>query len=136
MCPTIFFLPGYLGSDQDFGVTNITVTTSDHGALSGLGDDDHTQYFLANGSRNLSGHIVPSADITHNLGQVSPVRRFNQALLKEIYLDDFAEIQETTEPAAPASNKGRLFVVDNGAGKSSLRIRFASGATQTIATEP
>lgn len=29
---------------------------TDHGALTGLGDDDHTQYFLANGSRNLSGN--------------------------------------------------------------------------------
>lgn len=28
---------------------------SDHGGLTGLSDDDHTQYILANGSRNLSG---------------------------------------------------------------------------------
>ena len=29
---------------------------SDHGSLTGLGDDDHTQYLLANGSRGLSGN--------------------------------------------------------------------------------
>ena len=28
---------------------------SDHGALTGLGDDDHTQYILASGSRALTG---------------------------------------------------------------------------------
>lgn len=43
---------------------------------------------------------------------------------------------EITEPDAPAANGARLYVVDNGAGKTSLRVRFASGATQTIATEP
>ncbi len=30
---------------------------TDHGALSGLSDDDHTQYLLANGSRPLSGNL-------------------------------------------------------------------------------
>lgn len=30
---------------------------SDHGALTGLGDDDHTQYFLADGSRALGGNL-------------------------------------------------------------------------------
>lgn len=31
---------------------------TDHGALTGLGDDDHTQYLLVNGSRALTGNIV------------------------------------------------------------------------------
>lgn len=31
--------------------------SSDHGALSGLGDDDHTQYLLEDGSRALSGDL-------------------------------------------------------------------------------
>lgn len=32
--------------------------TSDHGALSGLGDDDHTQYFLASGTRSITGNFT------------------------------------------------------------------------------
>ena len=32
--------------------------TSEHGALSGLLDDDHTQYFLADGTRNLGGALT------------------------------------------------------------------------------
>lgn len=31
----------------------------DHGLLSGLGDDDHTQYALVDGSRAFTGGITP-----------------------------------------------------------------------------
>ncbi|RLI51516.1 MAG: hypothetical protein DRP09_19185 [Candidatus Thorarchaeota archaeon] len=41
---------------------------SDHGELTGLGDDDHTQYLLADGSRFVSGNLSPAADSTYNLG--------------------------------------------------------------------
>jgi hypothetical protein len=34
------------------------------------------------------------------------------------------------------SNKANLYVTDNGSGKTSLRVRFASGGAQVIATEP
>ena len=43
---------------------------------------------------------------------------------------------EITAPDAPAANGARLYVVDNGAGKSLLVVRFGSGSAQTIATEP
>ena len=36
-------------------VSRAVVSTSDHGALTGLGDDDHTQYLLADGTRALAG---------------------------------------------------------------------------------
>jgi hypothetical protein len=48
----------------------------------------------------------------------------------------FVEMTEQTDPAAPGANRGRLYVRDNGAGKSQLCVRFASGAVQVIATEP
>lgn len=36
--------------------------TTDHGALTGLGDDDHPQYLLANGMSSAGGHLtVPTA---------------------------------------------------------------------------
>lgn len=41
---------------------------TDHGALTGLSDDDHTQYFLANGTRDVSGNIVPSTDGSLTIG--------------------------------------------------------------------
>jgi hypothetical protein len=40
----------------------------DHGTLGGLGDDDHTQYFLADGSRDISGSITPDAGNSYDLG--------------------------------------------------------------------
>lgn len=36
----------------------ITSGVSDHGALTGLGDDDHTQYVLASGSRAMTGTLT------------------------------------------------------------------------------
>ncbi len=35
----------------------------DHGNLNGLEDDDHTQYLLADGSRNLEGHLTLTGSI-------------------------------------------------------------------------
>lgn len=43
---------------------------------------------------------------------------------------------EISDPAAPAANGGRLYVRDNGAGKSQLVCRFNTGAIQVIVTEP
>ena len=46
------------------------------------------------------------------------------------------EIFEVIEPNAPAADGARLYVKDNGSGKSQLCIRFATGAVQVIATQP
>lgn len=48
----------------------------------------------------------------------------------------FIDITEITAPSAPSTNRGRLFMQDNGAGKTQLCVRFPTGATQIIATEP
>lgn len=40
-----------------------TVAT-DHGSLTGLADDDHTQYLLANGTRNLTGNLAVTGGVT------------------------------------------------------------------------
>jgi hypothetical protein len=46
------------------------------------------------------------------------------------------ELSEVTAPAAPAANKGRIYLEDNGAGKTRLMCIFPSGAAQQIAIEP
>lgn len=48
----------------------------------------------------------------------------------------FQEMMEMTEPAAPGADKARLFVRDNGAGKTQLCVRFGTGAVQVLATQP
>lgn len=48
------------------------------------------------------------------------------------YLQGF----EMTAPSAPAANGGRIYLEDNGAGKTRLMVIFQSGAAQQIAIEP
>ena len=43
---------------------------------------------------------------------------------------------EITDPAAPSANGARLYVKDNGSGKTQLVVRFNTGAVQVISTEP
>ena len=40
-----------------------TSGATDHGALTGLADDDHTQYLLADGTRTLSGNLVVTGTV-------------------------------------------------------------------------
>jgi hypothetical protein len=46
---------------------------TDHGALSGLSDDDHIQYFLANGSRAMSGNLDMNGNDIISLDTVNGV---------------------------------------------------------------
>jgi hypothetical protein len=45
-------------------------------------------------------------------------------------------LTEISEPSNPAANSGVVFVKDSGGGKSQLCVRFGSGVTQVVATEP
>lgn len=56
----------------------------------------------------------------------------DQLRLVGAYLD----LPEITAPGAPLANEARLYCVDNGAGKTELCVRFATGAVQVLATEP
>jgi hypothetical protein len=46
-------------------------SSSDHGTLIGLGDDDHTQYLLANGARPLAGNLDAASFSITGINQVS-----------------------------------------------------------------
>jgi len=46
------------------------------------------------------------------------------------------EMVEITAPAAGATNSARIFAEDDGAGKTRLMVRFATGAVQQLAIEP
>jgi hypothetical protein len=71
-----------------------------------------------------------------SVGQTVGIRSGGSIWLKEpttAYIQ-FAEMP--SDVAAGAVDTGRLFSRDNGAGKTQLCVRFASGAVQVIATEP
>src|SRR2546425_916397 len=59
-----------------------------------------------------------------------------EATLKQLVYSGFQDFNEIGNPDAPARDTGRLYVRDNGSGKSQLVCRFNTGAIQTIVTEP
>lgn len=48
----------------------------------------------------------------------------------------YVELDEMTAPSAPGANKARLYLEDNGSGKSRLMVLFPTGAAQQAAIEP
>jgi len=54
----------------------------------------------------------------------------------KVYTSKFHELTEIAAPGAPGANKGRLFLRDNGSGKTQLCIRFNTGGVVVIATQP
>jgi hypothetical protein len=52
-----------------------------------------------------------------------------------VYTNAFYELGEIANPAAPLANRARLFVRDNGAGKTQLCVRFRTGGVHIIKTE-
>jgi len=56
----MFTTPYRIGGRTFAQVASDIQASIDHGALLGLSDDDHTQYFLADGSRTLGGNVTYS----------------------------------------------------------------------------
>ena len=54
----------------------------------------------------------------------------------KVYTTKWYELSEISAPAAPLTNRARLFVRDNGAGKTQLCVRFNTGAIKVLATQP
>jgi hypothetical protein len=52
----------------------------------------------------------------------------------KVYVSKFQEMPEISTPAAPAANKARLFVRDNGSGRTQLCVRFHNGVVRVLAT--
>lgn len=67
---------------------------------------------------------------------ISTLNESDVALPWLLNSDGIQELSEVADPSAPAANKGKLYVKDNGSGKTQLCIRFNTGAVQVIATEP
>jgi hypothetical protein len=52
-----------------------------------------------------------------------------------VLANSYHELVEIGTPSAPSANHARLFVRDNGAGKTQLCVRFPSGAVKVLATQ-
>lgn len=87
-------------------VLNVTGIVIDHGALTGLADDDHTQYFLANGSRDITGQFVFSP-ATHDFiirdnsvsagGNRGRIAIQCQTAAEQMFLDLFTKDGDSTD---------------------------------------
>ncbi len=55
---------------------------------------------------------------------------------REIRSDTYWGAEIAAAPEAPGTNGYKIYAVDNGSGKTQLRVRFATGAEQTLATQP
>jgi len=53
----------------------------------------------------------------------------------KVFMSSFQEMIEVATPAAPGANRARLFVRDNGAGKTQLCVRFPTGSVKLLAQE-
>ncbi len=54
----------------------------------------------------------------------------------ELWVKDKIELNEISEPSGAPVNRAYLFLRDNGAGKTQLCVKFASGAVQVLAVQP
>lgn len=105
------------------------------GAYSGVTGDGHLVFFLVSptvdGASAMVALIAGESD-----GATVQVIADLLRLQTHVDLDGYADLNALdAEPAAPGPDVARLFAVTD-AGKTSLRVRFATGAVQTIATEP
>lgn len=79
------------------------------------------------------GDVFGVAGIGFGLTQDTLLYRSAPGVIGVANLFEFSEV---AAPTAPAVNKARLFLQDNGAGKTQLAVRFSTGAVAILATQP
>lgn len=99
--PADYFPELSSGIDTDGSINNLGSGggggSSDHGTLTGLADDDHTQYLLASGSRAMSGALQMDANDIDAAATI--------ALTEDIEFTERADHAST-----PAAGKGYVWV--------------------------
>ena len=87
----------------------------------------------ANGSTALGAESNAAHALSVALGAVAITTATSQV---QVGAKHFELTELAADAAAGAANSARLYVRDNGSGKTQLVVRFATGAVQVIATEP
>jgi hypothetical protein len=107
--------PIVLDSNGLIDSSMISLSGLDHGTLSGLGDDDHTQYSLVNGTRDYSAVVSYASHPTFNA---------DTQLVDKKYVDDVAATLEwqdsvltagTLDPTSLSPSAGDRYLI-NGTG--------------------
>lgn len=107
---------------------NIGVSGSSNGSF-------NWNYSTSNAWTFVGGPLVYGTDNTYDFGATG-ARPRDLLLGRNLTMGGYQDLTEIAAPAAPSANGARIYAVDNGAGKTQLMVRFASGAAQQIAIEP
>lgn len=78
---------------------------------------------------DVTGSIIPDVNKAYTIGA-------NASRFAILYLASWIEMEEHPGPSAPPSANARIYVRDDGGGKTQLVVRFPTGANQILATEP
>ena len=107
--PIVLDAAGKIASNMiDFG-------SIDHGSLSGLGDDDHTQYSLADGSRNYSAVVSYSSHPTFNSDTQLVDKKYVDDVAATLEWQDSVLDADVLNPTALTPNAGDRYLI-NGTG--------------------
>lgn len=158
-----FFEVGTVGAGTGSSARSVRVTTTGAGnvILNTNGSDrwyvNSSGHFIANADNTYdigqsganrpralylaSGMYAPYLQTTSGAGAV---RAFWYSAVSDVMslgkstgvLGGSLELTEDTAPAAPNTNSVRIYAEDNGAGKTRIMARFATGAAVQIAIEP
>jgi hypothetical protein len=105
------------------------VTATDHGGLGGLADDDHTQYVLATGARNITGSqsLVNAADATLaiTIDSGTTVEQISELALAD---------QTTTRWSIRKAANGKFIIRDVVNGQDTMTVDANAGADKLVIT--
>jgi hypothetical protein len=93
------------------------VSSGDHGGLTGLGDDDHLQYLLIDGTRAMTGNLDMDGFDINNLGPINGTRHYPNS---------------GVDPVAPAPADGDIYY--NTALQEEMRFDATRGKFLSVAS--
>ena len=111
--------------------------------IAGATGDATTRLYSSGGGNTAALRVI--ADTTNGRAVVDNELRVTNGLYvggiataptdDDIMLDGYIHFKAEVAAAAPAANEAKLYIKDNGSGKTQLCVKFADGSAQVLATE-
>lgn len=107
-------------------------SVTDHGLLTGLADDDHTIYFLADGTRTLTGGITQSTGLVNAFGKCRVGHGSGNAA-RFGHVDFTTSSNYAIQQDQDADNGGTLHV-NAPSGSGGILLEISGGAVLTVSS--
>lgn len=107
--------PVILDSNGQIDNSMINAGAIDHGALTGLGDDDHTQYSLADGTRDYSAVVSYASHPTFNSDTQIVDKKYVDDVASTLEWQDSVIDADVLDPTALSPSTGDRYLI-NGTG--------------------